>query len=179
LVLGAFVVAASLAVLRAVRRLAAVILLGAVGYSLAGLFILFGAPDVALTLILVETVIVAVFAFVLNRLPRRFEQRRWGVAGALRIGVSLAVGGFVAAAALVTTGIRSSSPVSGEYTELAPAAGGRNVVNVILTDFRALDTLGEIAVIGVAAVGVGALVVRRTGHRRRNHARHGSAREAA
>ena len=142
------------------------VLLGAVGYAIAGVFVLFGAPDLALTLLLVETVTVAVFAFVLGRLPRRFEERPSRVGTALRAVVALAVGGFVTAAALATTGVRRSPAVSDAYAELAPGAGGRNVVNVILTDFRALDTLGEITVIAAAAVGVGALVAQSRDARR-------------
>jgi multicomponent Na+:H+ antiporter subunit A len=164
--LGVFVAVVSIAVLRAKRRLAAVILLGAVGYAIAGVFVLFGAPDLALTLLLVETVTVAVFAFVLGRLPRRFEEQPWRIGRALRAGVALLVGGFVTAAALATNGIRTAPPVSEVYADLAPEAGGRNVVNVILTDFRALDTLGEITVIAAAAIGVGALVMRSRTHRR-------------
>ncbi len=176
--LGVFVAVVAIAVLRAKRRLAAVILLGGVGYSIAGVFVLFGAPDLALTLLLVETVTVAVFAFVLGRLPRRFEEQPWRLGRAMRAGVALVVGGFVTAAALVTNGIRTAPPVADVYVELAPDAGGRNVVNVILTDFRALDTLGEITVIAAAAVGIGALVMR-TRTQRRTDDVPDTAREAA
>ena len=72
--------------------------------------------------------------------------------------VAAGVGLFVAAGTLIAAAQRSVPPVSQQYAELAPDAGGTNVVNVILTDFRALDTLGEITVVGIAALGVAALV---------------------
>jgi multicomponent Na+:H+ antiporter subunit A len=141
------------------QRMAAVLLLGAVGYAMAGLFILYGAPDLALTLLLVETVVVAIFAFVLARLPRRFEQRTRPIRRVVRATVALAVGSFVTVAALLAGAARPEGPIpSDAYADLAPAAGGKNVVNVILTDFRALDTLGEITVIATAAIGIAALV---------------------
>jgi multicomponent Na+:H+ antiporter subunit A len=157
--LAVLVVIPALAALRAASRMVAVLLLGAVGYAMAGMFVLYGAPDLALTMLLVETVVVAIFAFVLSRLPRRFEILAWRIRSAVRAAVALAVGGFVTVAALLASGQRTPGPVpSDAYRDLAPAAGGRNIVNVILTDFRALDTLGEITVIATAAIGVAALI---------------------
>ena len=153
------VVVPALAALRVSSRMVAVLLLGAVGYAMAGVFVLYGAPDLALTLLLVETVVIAIFAFVLSRLPRNFEIMVWRIRSAVRAAVAVAVGGFVTAAALLASGQRSPGPSpSAAYRELAPAAGGKNIVNVILTDFRALDTLGEITVIATAAIGVAALI---------------------
>ncbi len=157
-VLAVFVAVAAIAVTRSQSRLAAVLLLGAVGYAVAGLFVVYGAPDLALTLLLVETITVAIFAFVLMRLPRRFEVRKWRIRGWVRGTVALGVGVFVAAGTLIAAAQRTARPVSEQYADLAPGAGGTNVVNVILTDFRALDTLGEITVVGIAALGVAALV---------------------
>lgn len=157
-VLVVFVATGALAVVRSKNRLPAVLLLGAVGYAVAGLFVVYGAPDLALTLLLVETITVAIFAFVLMKLPRRFEIRKWRIRGWVRGFVAAGVGLFVAAGTLIAAAQRSASPVSEQYADLAPDAGGTNVVNVILTDFRALDTLGEITVVGIAALGVAALV---------------------
>ena len=157
--LAFLIIAPAVALLGARQRMAAVLLLGAVGFSMAGLFVLYGAPDLALTLLLVETVVVAIFAFVLARLPRRFEQRNRPIRRVVRATVALTVGSFVTVAALLAGAARPAGPTPSDvYAELAPAAGGTNVVNVILTDFRALDTLGEITVIATAAIGVAALV---------------------
>jgi multicomponent Na+:H+ antiporter subunit A len=72
--------------------------------------------------------------------------------------VAALVGGFAAAAAVLVTAVDHDRSVADQYIALAPEAGGTNVVNIILTNFRALDTLGEITVLAAAAIGVGALV---------------------
>ncbi|MBT8212665.1 MAG: DUF4040 domain-containing protein, partial [Acidimicrobiia bacterium] len=158
LALAALGIVAAIAATRASSRLVAVLLLGAVGYSMAGLFVVYAAPDLALTLLLVETITVAIFAFVLSKVPRGFEMERGRITGALRLGIALGVGVFVAGAALVASRQRVGENLAETYAQLAPEAGGSNVVNVILTDFRALDTLGEITVLAVAAIGVTVLV---------------------
>jgi multicomponent Na+:H+ antiporter subunit A len=157
-VLAALAIASAVAVTRSTSRMVAVLLLGSVGYAMAGVFAVYGAPDLALTLLLVETITVAVYAFVLAKLPRTFEVRTWRLARALRIAVAAAVGGFVTVGSLIASQQRTDAPVSDAYAGLAPEAGGTNVVNVILTDFRSLDTLGEVTVVAVAAIGVAALV---------------------
>ncbi len=158
IVLGAVVVAAAVGAARAQRRMAAVLLLGVVGYAVAGIYVTFGAPDLALTQVLVETLTVALFALVLAKLPRRFGIEPRSLSRRVRIGVAALVGSFAASAAVLVTAVSPERSVSSQYTELAPEAGGTNVVNVILTNFRALDTLGEITVLAAAAIGVGALV---------------------
>lgn len=160
-VLSAIAVAAAVAAARATRRLAAVLSLGAVGYAIAGLFVTFGAPDLALTQLLVETLTVAVFALVLIKLPRRFGVEPASLSRRLRIAVAGAVGVFAALAGVAITTVTPDRSVAEAYVENAVAAGGANVVNVILTNFRALDTLGEITVLAAAALGVGALVAAR------------------
>jgi multicomponent Na+:H+ antiporter subunit A len=141
------------------RRLAAVILLGGVGYGMAVLFVLQGAPDLALTQFLVETVTLIVFVLVLRHLPPRFERVPWRFGRGVRIVLAVVTGVFVSAFTLAATSARTATPISEEQIALAlPEAGGKNVVNVILTDFRALDTLGEITVLVVAALGITSLV---------------------
>jgi multicomponent Na+:H+ antiporter subunit A len=152
LVVVAAVVAA---VLR--TRLGAALGLGAVGIGVAGLFIVHGAPDLALTQLLVETVIVVGFVVGLGHLARQFPPvgQQWR---AVRIVVSVAtavgVGVALAGAAARPVG---EAPVAALTESARNKGGGSNVVNVILTDTRALDTLGEIVVLAVAAVGVLAL----------------------
>lgn len=159
------VVAAGLVAIAAVgtvlakRRLGAVLLLGAVGYGIAVLFVIQGAPDLALTQLLIETLVLALFVMVLSRLPARFEWRRTRIRQVTRLGVSTAVG--VSAMLLswwAISGRVAPSLASDFIARAEPDGGGRNVVNVILTDFRALDTLGEITVLAVAALGAISLV---------------------
>ena len=156
---GALVIGAAIGTAVVRHRLSAVLLLGAVGYGVAVLFVIQGAPDLALTQLLVETLALAIFVLVLRRLPERFEQPSWRFGRGVRILVSVSVGVFVAAFALIAAGARRSDTSAAEYLARAqPEGGGSNVVNVILTDFRALDTVGEITVVVVAVIGVVSLV---------------------
>jgi multicomponent Na+:H+ antiporter subunit A len=156
--IAAVLIGGALAATLATRRFAAALLLGVVGYGMAGLFVVHGAPDLALTQFAVETLSVVVFLLVLRRLPDRFERRPPALGPALRIGVSTLVGLLVLFMALASHGARTAPPVSTEMSERALTDGdGRNVVNVILVDIRGLDTLGEITVLAVAGIGITAL----------------------
>ncbi|MEO3821838.1 Na+/H+ antiporter subunit A [Plantactinospora sp. B24E8] len=158
-VVGVVLVVAAVLAVRARRRLTAVILVGLTGYGTGLLFLLHGAPEVALTQFLVETVTIVIFVLVLRRLPTHFSRRRlrrirWG-----RIGLGLAVGTVMAGLVLVARASRQAAPVSENFPQLARDFGyGRNVVNVILVDIRAWDTLGEISVLVVAGTGVASLI---------------------
>jgi multicomponent Na+:H+ antiporter subunit A len=151
----------SLLVLLASQPLAAVAALGAVGFGVSLLFLLYSAPDLALTQLVVEVLTVVLLVFVLRRLPRATPPGRLRRSpGALALA---ALGGAtMAALTLLALQVQLAEPVSGFYAERSvPLAHGRNVVNVILVDFRALDTLGEITVLAVAALGILALLGRR------------------
>jgi multicomponent Na+:H+ antiporter subunit A len=125
---------------------------------MAGLFVLSGAPDLALTQVAVETLSTVVFVLVLRRLPERFERQSSPTRRVLRLSVAAAVGASVFVFALVAAGHRLTPPVSEEMVERSvPDGHGRNVVNVILVDFRGLDTMGEITVLAVASIGAVAL----------------------
>ena len=139
-------------------RIASVAGLGAVGIAVALVFIMYGAPDVAITQLLVETLIVVLVAVVMLRLPFLSLPGvpEWRP---LDAALSLAVGAVVTAILLAVL----ATPLDPRLTEFFEAAAwteafGRNVVNVILVDFRALDTFGEIAVVAVAAFGAYALL---------------------
>ncbi|MFP8963091.1 hydrogen gas-evolving membrane-bound hydrogenase subunit E [Streptomyces nanhaiensis] len=140
------------ALVRTRSALAAVSLLGAVGLIVALWFLLAGAPDVALTLLLVEVLTAMTAAFVLSDLAPRFPRPRRGAAAAALAGAA----GLVAAlGTLALTGGRELSPAGAYFLEAAePETGGRNVVNTILVDFRGLDTLGEASVLAAAALGL-------------------------
>lgn len=155
----ALLLAPAVAVVVAARdRIAAVAALGLVGFALALLYALIGAPDLAITQVLVETLTVALVVLVFRRLPRRFSvvrPARAVVAGAIAAGVGV----LAAVGTDALTGRRGPSEVARYYLRAAqPEAGGRNVVNTILVDFRALDTMGEIAVLALAGLGAIGLV---------------------
>ncbi|HMR66333.1 MAG TPA: putative monovalent cation/H+ antiporter subunit A [Anaerolineae bacterium] len=139
-------------------RLATIAALGLVGYGLALIFVFFGAPDLAMTQLAIETLTVILLVLVLYRLPA-FE-RLSSAANRLRDGlVALAVGGLVTGLMLAILARPLQSSLTTFFAESSvPLAQGRNIVNVILVDFRALDTLGEITVLAVAALGVYALL---------------------
>ncbi|ODT96982.1 MAG: NADH dehydrogenase, partial [Pseudonocardia sp. SCN 72-86] len=168
--LGIVVVVAALALVRAHRRFTAVLLVGAVGYGIGGLFIVDGAPDLALAQFLVETLAVVAFVFVLRRLPAHFtERRRPRRSVQIRKGILASVAGItVAVFGLVLSGARTApTTASDEFVRLAPEAGATNVISAILVDFRALDTVGEITVLLVAAAGTASLVLATRYDRRR------------
>lgn len=148
------------------QRFVAALLLGGLGFACALIFVMFGAPDLALTQILVETLIIVVFLFVLRQLPRAFEHRNKFAPRSARIVIAATLGILISMFTMMVSGARTAPSAGDQYTDLAlPEAGGRNVVNVILVDFRAVDTLGEITVLAVAAIGVANLV--RMANRRR------------
>ncbi|GAB3956187.1 hypothetical protein GCM10027614_67640 [Micromonospora vulcania] len=155
-------VAAVLAV-GARRRLTAMLLVGMTGYGTAMLFVLHGAPDLALTQFLVETATIAVFVLVLRRLPQRFSARPLRSSRWARRAIGVAVGVVTAGLALAAAGARRAPDISAAFPDLAVAQGyGRNVVNVTLVDIRAWDTMGELAVLVVAATGVASLIFERS-----------------
>jgi multicomponent Na+:H+ antiporter subunit A len=160
--LGAVVLLAALGLVRARRRFTAVLLVGLIGYGVGGLFIVDGAPDLALAQFLVETLSLVAFVYVLRRMPAHFAQAPSTVRIQVAKGVVATVaGGVVAAMAVVLSGARQQpATTSAEFVRLAPeGAGALNVVNAIIVDFRALDTVGEITVLFVAAIGVASLVL--------------------
>jgi multicomponent Na+:H+ antiporter subunit A len=158
-VIAFVMLAAAVMTVRSRRRLRAVILAGITGYGCALLFLVHGAPDIAMTQVLVETVTLVVFVLVLRRLPEYFTDRplrpvRYARM-ALAAGVGVAVAGFI----LVAGAGRTAEPISAQFAKAAYDFGyGRNVVNVTLVDIRAWDTFGEISVLVVAATGVASLI---------------------
>jgi multicomponent Na+:H+ antiporter subunit A len=145
-------------VIQARSRMAAVAMLGLVGFTVAGWFVLLGAPDLALTQLLIETLTVVLVVLVFRHLPPAFPRggpRRKSLAAL----VAITLGGFTGVATYLLTGRRELSDTGAQFlAEGEGLTGGANVVNTILVDFRALDTLGEIAVLAVAAAGMVAIV---------------------
>jgi multicomponent Na+:H+ antiporter subunit A len=155
--------AAALVAAFATTRLLAVTALGMLGLGVAMIFMLFGAPDLAITQFMVETLVVVMLALVLIRLPgfrlsAGADRPRW-LYGSIAVGTGTIV-------TLLLLGVLAE-PFDPRLSEwfgrtAVPEAFGRNIVNVILVDFRALDTLGEIIVVfaaalaALAAIGIGA-----------------------
>ena len=156
-----FVIVAALGAAWAKKRISAALLLGGAGYGMAGLYVINGAPDLALTQFAIETLATVLFVLVLRALPRDFEVVKGGIRSSIRLLIAILVGAGVFIFALVAADSRESvnrESISEEMIERSvPDAFGSNVVNVILVDFRGMDTLGEITVLAVAALGTVAL----------------------
>jgi multicomponent Na+:H+ antiporter subunit A len=151
---------------RATKRFTAIVLLGITGYGLSALFALQGAPDLALTQMLVETITLVAFVLVLRRLPADLGERHGTTHRIWRAILAAAVGLIMAIVALVALAARTATPISEMFPEFALKDGhGRNIVNVTLVDIRGWDTMGEISVLVIAATGIASLIFikRRTG----------------
>ncbi|MFB6221615.1 MAG: hydrogen gas-evolving membrane-bound hydrogenase subunit E [Halolamina sp.] len=161
-VVGAFAVA------EAPSHIAGVLTLSILGFMVAIFYILADAPDLALTQLVVETLVLALFLLVLDQLPAYYGESTRAVA--VRDGaVSALAGVTVTVTVLVTTAADPPATMKEFFVARAgvPAehgavftdyGGGSNIVNVILVDFRAFDTLGEISVVAMAALAVLTLV---------------------
>lgn len=150
---------AAIAVPLARSRMSAIIFTGAVGYLATLFFVLFRAPDLALTQMIVETVSVTLFLLCFYHLP---DLKREGFKLPFKLTnllISLGVGTVVTLIALAAGG-KSPFPSIADYylKESHDLGGGDNVVNVILVDFRGFDTMLEISVLGIASLGIYALI---------------------
>ena len=155
----AVTVMAGLAFFAAVQRnrLSGVIMVGLTGYFMALIFVLHGAPDLALTQALVETIVMVVFMLVLRKMPTETEQRNED--NRLRAWLSIGTGVSVVTVAMTAMSARVAEPISKYMPELAYEIGhGRNTVNVLLVDLRAADTYGETLVLVIAATGIASLI---------------------
>ena len=136
-------------------RMTAIIGLGAVGYTVALFFVIFNAPDLALTQLVIETISVALFLLAFYHLPKlgKVEERMRFHLG--RATVSILVGVMVTLVAISAHSQKLVDKISTYYEETVYSlAGGGNIVNVILVDYRGFDTLFEITVLGIAGMAI-------------------------
>ncbi|WP_428774699.1 hydrogen gas-evolving membrane-bound hydrogenase subunit E, partial [Vibrio sp.] len=149
-------------------RMLAVAALSMVGFMTTLVFMLYSAPDVAKTLILVETLMVVFVVLLLrhmpklNTVPNHSKWRRLlhvAIAGTIGLSVS---------ALLINNTAQPLDPTLAEFfaNNSLPGGHGRNIVNVILVDFRAIDTLGEVVVVVIA--GIAAISLLKTNHGKRS-----------
>jgi multicomponent Na+:H+ antiporter subunit A len=139
-------------------RIVTIIAMGVVGYGIALIFLHYSAIDLAITQILVETLTLVMFVLVLQRLPlfARLSKTRTRIRD---FAIALSFGGVMTLLALKAVNVNLHHPISDYFLENSyTKAFGENVVNVILVDFRALDTLGEVTVLVIAAIGVWTLL---------------------
>ncbi|MBW8711631.1 MAG: DUF4040 domain-containing protein, partial [Mycobacterium sp.] len=161
---GLLILAAALGATVMRNRLAAVLLVGVTGYGCGAIFAFHGAPDLALTQFLVETLTLVIFVLVLRTLPAETDSSNIKRYRLPRAALALAVGATVTTLAVYAMAARTGIPIAALLPDAAYFRGhGANTVNVLLVDIRAWDTMGEISVLLVAATGVASMVFR---HRR-------------
>jgi multicomponent Na+:H+ antiporter subunit A len=159
-VLPVLLIAATLAVVRSTAFTAGIVAAGMTGFGLALTFLFNGAPDLAFTQFSVEALAIVLLLAIIGRMPfqeldsRSLPQRRRDAVVAAGLGLALS-------AVLMSV---IASPFDERISDFfrqssVPDANGRNLVNVIIVDFRALDTLGEITVLVLAALAVSALII--------------------
>ena len=157
LAIGICIVAVSMIFVKS--RLTSIILLGAVGYSVSIFFVIYRAPDLALTQLVIETISVALFLLCFYHLPKlkkREVRISFKITNAL---ISIGVGTIVTLIALSAHSNKLFESISHYYIENTyKEAAGKNMVNVILVDFRGLDTMFEITVLAIAAIGIFGLI---------------------
>lgn len=159
LVAGIGIVIGALAAVKANKRFLAVLMVSVTGYGIALMFALQGAPDLALTQMLVETIILVAFVLAMRSLPPELRDRTGGKYRVVRVIIGLGFGATMVFAGIFAMGARTAIPVSLQFPQLAyEGGGGLNVVNVTLVDIRAWDTFGEISVLALAATGVASLI---------------------
>ena len=144
------------------NRMMAIIVTGGAGYLVALMFTIFRAPDLALTQLLVETVSVILFMLVFYHLPKLKKEKIKPSFKIVNLLVSIGVGVMITLVSLSAFALGSDANFTSisEYfiKNSKVLAGGKNIVNVILVDFRGLDTMLEILVLGIAAIGVVSLI---------------------
>ncbi len=148
------VVVGAVCALTSHSRINMLLSLGLVGFAVALIFAIYSAPDLAITQILVETLVVILFVFSINHLSKikSYSNVKSRVTDGLLAGTA---GTVVTLLILKSQWFQFAPSISEKLLEWSyPLAKGKNVVNVILVDFRAMDTLGEIVVLGIAALGV-------------------------
>ncbi len=135
-------------------RLAAIAGLGIVGYAMCFIFVYYSAPDLAMTQFTIDTLTVILFVLVLYRLPRYLNMSNYTMR--IRDGiVALGLGAMITMVLLKVMHETPSKEISEFYADNSYIlAKGKNIVNVILVDFRGFDTLVEIVVLSIAAIGV-------------------------
>ncbi|WP_313894569.1 Na+/H+ antiporter subunit A [Psychrobacillus sp.] len=165
IIITIMIVVSTITILVTNSRLTAIIALGAVGYTVALFFILFKAPDLALTQLVIETVSVALFLGAFYHLPKMNKHEKKKEDRRFRLGnfiIALGVGVMVTLIAISSHSQKLIPSISKYYKDTVYSeAGGGNIVNVILVDYRGFDTLFEISVLTIASLGIISMIALR------------------
>ncbi|MBY6035400.1 Na+/H+ antiporter subunit A [Fictibacillus nanhaiensis] len=157
--IGLVMAVAAIATILMTQRIAAIIVIGVVGYGLSLLFVFFRAPDLALTQLIVETITVALFLLCFAHLPALKKSDKKPSEKLVDFILASSTGALLTIVAVSSHSSKSFETISKYFVDNSyKLGGGDNIVNVILVDFRGLDTLFEIAVLGLAALGIYAMI---------------------
>ncbi|MET8050587.1 Na+/H+ antiporter subunit A [Streptosporangium sp. NPDC005286] len=161
-VIGVLIIAATAIALRVRSHIVLVLVAGLTGYGTALLFLVHGAPDLALTQFLVETLSLVVFVLVLRRLPLGPREERGRLSFGARLTLGIVSGVVVAGAGMFAMNARQATPIGTLMAEAAKEAGAANIVSALLVDIRAWDTMGESSVLVVLTLGMTGLIFLRS-----------------
>ncbi|MFD2926043.1 Na+/H+ antiporter subunit A [Halobacillus naozhouensis] len=141
------------------NRIAAILILGVVGYGLSLLFVIYRAPDLALTQFIIETVTLALFLLVFYHLPKFENHTQSAKTKTVNLIISIGFGALMTMVAISAHSSKMFDSIASYFIENSyKLGGGDNIVNVILVDMRGLDTLFEITVLGIAAMAIYGLI---------------------
>ncbi|MCM3159129.1 Na+/H+ antiporter subunit A [Bacillus subtilis] len=159
IILTLVMISATVATVFARSRLTAIIALGVIGYTLALFFVIFRAPDLALTQLVIETISVALFLLCFYHLPKLRLKTKTRTFRMTNFIISLGVGIIVTLLGIASSSQRTKDSIASFFVKHShDLGGGDNVVNVILVDFRGFDTMFEITVLTIAALGIYSMI---------------------
>lgn len=157
-ILATVMISSAVAILFAKTRLSAILFNGVLGFSVSMFFVLFRAPDLALTQLVIETVTTALFLLCFFFLPEWKKEETDRKLNLPNLFISLGVGTTFVLVALSVHSGKLVESISSYFEQAYELAGGKNIVNTILADFRAFDTMLEVVVLFIAGIGVYTLV---------------------
>lgn len=157
-ILASVMIIAAIMILFAKSRLSAILFNGLLGFSIAMFFVLFRAPDLALTQLVIETVTTALFLLCFYFLPTWVEKDTDRTLNIPNLLISLGVGTTFVLIALSVHNGKLVESIATFFEKADELAGGENIVNSILADFRAFDTMLEVVVLFIAGIGVYTLI---------------------
>ncbi|GAB4073369.1 Na+/H+ antiporter subunit A [Barrientosiimonas marina] len=163
-VISLVITAAAIGTIFAKRNVAAILIAGVVGYGVSLLFVIYRAPDLALTQLVVETISVALFLLCFHHLPNLKKQHEPIRTKTTNTLVSVGFGAMVTLVGISAYSSDWFETISDYFVKTADTiGGGHNIVNVILVDMRGFDTLFEITVLGIAVLAIYSLIKLKTG----------------
>ncbi|GGA96902.1 DUF4040 domain-containing protein [Macrococcus hajekii] len=163
LILTAFIVIASLVLLKVQSRMTATVLVGAIGYGTSMVYILMYAPDLALTQFVIETITTVLFLSCFYHLPNLEKENKSRINRIVSLIIALSMTLLVVSMMIISQSTELFDSITEYYKKAYDLTGGKNIVNAILGDFRAFDTMLEGVVLMITGLGIYSLIRRKVG----------------